>query len=257
MIIHQKIRKYLNNSMQEVSDIIAIEAPVTIYLNDEEVVTLLCTPEYLEELAVGFLVAEGLISKSTEISTQVDGEKGLVWVNAEKVSRLGKLNFAKRMITTGCGKGTSLYHFHGRKKPVQSKLQVSIDILFNGLKKMHANSDLYKSTGGVHSSALLDTFGIIKAFREDVGRHNAADKILGYCIKQNIILEDKVFLTSGRISSEIIGKVAQMEIPIVVSRTAPTSLAINMASELGITIVGFMRGKRANIYTYPDRIIIN
>jgi len=160
------------------------------------------------------------------------------------------------MITTGCGKGTSMYHYHGKRKMILSHLEVPIDVLSNGLKEMQSKSELYQTTGGVHSSALMHKSGEIIVFREDVGRHNAADKILGFCINKNITMEDKIFLTSGRISSEIVGKVAHMQIPILISRAAPTSLAIDIAEELGLTVLGFVRGKRANIYTNAQRILI-
>ncbi|WP_028307477.1 formate dehydrogenase accessory sulfurtransferase FdhD [Desulfitibacter alkalitolerans] len=248
------IFKYNSGIIEEMDDIIAEEKPITIYLNGEEVVTLLCTPEYLQDLAVGFLTAEGLLSRDSDTKTNLDLNKGIVWVEGSQTSKFGKLSFAKRLITTGCGKGTSMYHYHSQRKPVTSHLEIPVDVLFAGLKAMHSRSDLYQTTGGVHSSALMSKSGDIIVFREDVGRHNAADKILGFCLNNNIVLEDKVFLTSGRISSEIVGKVAQMEIPILVSRAAPTTLAIDLAKEFGLTVTGFVRGRRANIYSNPQRI---
>ncbi|MBS3969399.1 MAG: formate dehydrogenase accessory sulfurtransferase FdhD [Clostridia bacterium] len=248
------IFRYNNGLVEKINDIIAEEKPITIYLNGEEVVTLLCTPEYIQDLAVGFLTAEGLLSRDSDTKTNLDLNKGIVWIESSKTSKLGKFNFAKRMITTGCGKGTSMYHYYNQRTPVTSHLETTIDVLFAGLKAMHSRSDLYQATGGVHSSALMSKSGEVIVFREDVGRHNAADKILGYCLNNNIELQDKVFLTSGRISSEIVGKIAQMGIPILVSRAAPTSLAIELAIDFGLTVVGFVRGKRANIYSNPQRI---
>jgi len=199
-------------------------------------------------------VAEGILVPEVNLKVQVQHEKGLIWVEAEKVSKLGKASFGKRMVTTGCGKGTSLFQYHGRGKIAHNLMEISIEKLFSSLKEMHAVSNLYLSTGGVHSAALSDTEGNMLVFREDVGRHNAADKILGYCIRHELQLMDKIFLTSGRVSSEIVGKVAQMGVPVLVSRAAPTSMAIKLAEELGLTVVGFMRGGRANIYTHVDRI---
>lgn len=256
MKIEMAIFRYNSGTVEKINDIIAEEKPVTIYLNGEEVVTLLCTPEYIQDLAVGFLTAEGLLPKDVGVMTNLDIDKGIVWVESSKASKLAKFNFAKRMITTGCGKGTSMYHYHGQHILVTSQLEINIELLFAGLKSMHSRSVLYQATGGVHSSALMSKTGEVIVFREDVGRHNAADKILGYCLNNNIALDDKVFLTSGRISSEIVGKVAQMGIPILVSRAAPTSLAIELAMEFGLTVVGFIRGKRANIYSNPQRIKI-
>ena len=121
------------------------------------------------------------------------------------------------------------------------------------MKEFQHNSEVFKLTGGVHSAALCDKENILM-FSEDIGRHNAIDKILGQCFWEGIPTENRVVLTSGRISSEILSKMAKRGIPIVVSRSAPTDLAIRTAENLGITLIGFVRGKRMNIYANDWRI---
>jgi FdhD protein len=139
-------------------------------------------------------------------------------------------------------------------KGFKSELKVPIRSILNLMKEFQKMSELFISTGGVHSTALCDENNIM-IFREDIGRHNATDKIVGHCVLENIPLENKFLMTSGRISSEILIKSAKLGMGIVVSRSAPTSLAIEIAEEVGVTVVGFARGNRINVYTYPERII--
>ena len=121
------------------------------------------------------------------------------------------------------------------------------------MEKMDKKADLFQQTGGVHIAALCDPQNFMLT-RMDIGRHNALDKIYGYCLKNDITVKDKVIVFSGRISSEILLKVAKIGCEVVLSKSAPTELAINLADELGITAVGFIRGQSFNVYTHPERI---
>jgi FdhD protein len=121
------------------------------------------------------------------------------------------------------------------------------------MEKMDRKADLFHQTGGVHIAALCDSQNFMLT-RMDIGRHNALDKIYGYCLKKNIPVKDKVIVFSGRISSEILLKVAKIGCEVVLSKSAPTELAINLAEELGITAVGFIRGESFNVYSHSDRI---
>jgi len=116
-----------------------------------------------------------------------------------------------------------------------------------------SSMSMYRDTHGVHSCALCSSGGI-EIFSEDIGRHNAVDKIFGKCFLENISLEDKIILTSGRISSEILIKVAKQKVPVIVSRTAPTDLGVGLAEKLKVTLIGFVRGSRMNVYTHEFRI---
>lgn len=241
----------------DLHDYLVVEAPVTIYLNEEEMVTLLCTPENLEELAVGFLVSEGFIRNKEELQeVKADYDKGNVFVVTTGTSLIAERTFLKRYITTGCGKGTSFYNVMDAKlsKIVDSGLKISAEAILALMKEAANKSELFLKTGGVHSTALCDTKEII-VFREDIGRHNATDKIVGKCFREGIPLQDKILFTTGRISSEILIKVAKMGISIIVSRSAPTALAIDIAKETGVTVIGFVRGSRFNIYTSPERVV--
>ncbi|MDW7674596.1 MAG: formate dehydrogenase accessory sulfurtransferase FdhD [Bacillota bacterium] len=248
-------RKTLENSEVR-DDYLALESPLTIYFNEKEIVTLLCTPSHLEELAVGFLAAEGLISTKDDIVDMLlDEDKGAIWIEGN-LQPLAEKTFLKRYITTGCGKGTTFYNVLDAQIPtVESDFAVSTRSLLTMMQELQHKSELFQETGGVHGNALCNAKEMIM-FRDDIGRHNATDKILGRCFLDNVSLSDKMLLTSGRISSEILIKIAKMGIPIIISRSAPTALAVKLAEKLGVTIVGFARANRCNVYTFSERILI-
>lgn len=248
-----------SGTKEQVEDFAIKETPLTIFLNGEELVTLLCTPNDLRHLAIGFLATEGFIKKEKDIKNiELDIEKGIIKVDVKDLSELAKENFTKRMITSGCGKGTIFYNLGDTLgcSIIQSRMEVSHEEIFNLMKKFQKSSSLFRKTGGVHSCALCKDGKILKS-KDDIGRHNALDKILGQCFLEGISTYDKLILTTGRISSEILIKGAKWGIPIIVSRGAPTNLAIRLAEKLGITLIGFVRGQRMNIYTHPERIMVN
>ncbi|MHB8172349.1 MAG: formate dehydrogenase accessory sulfurtransferase FdhD [Thermincolia bacterium] len=252
---HKVVRVTLD-SRTEMDDHLVKESPLTIYYNDKELVTLLCTPEYMEDLGLGFLYSEGLLKEPSHVTTtRLDEEKGIIWIETNKTDFIAEKLFLKRYITTGCGKGTTFYNVMDSAlvKNLDTLLTIIGDDVFQLMRDFQHNSELFKETGGVHSCALCDSKKII-IFREDIGRHNALDKIIGNCFKEKTTLDDKIVLTSGRISSEILLKVAKIGVSIVISRSAPTDLAVKLANELGVTIVGFVRGNRMNVYTHPQRI---
>ncbi len=237
-------------------DQLAVEYPVTIFFNDQELVTLLCTPTYLEELAIGFLNSEGMIRSYDDIdSIRIDYEKGLIYVKTKKKQVLSEKLFAKRTITSGCGKGTIFYNVLDsmRTHKIERPLDISSAQIVQLMLDLQQNSMMFKETGGNHASSLCDPSGMV-VYHEDIGRHNAVDKIVGHCVKNNIDIENKVLVTSGRVSSEILLKVAKLDIPMIISKSAPTTLSARIARELGLTLVGFVRGKRFNIYANGWRI---
>ncbi|NLC38233.1 MAG: formate dehydrogenase accessory sulfurtransferase FdhD [Clostridia bacterium] len=233
------------------------ERPLTIYFNEEEIVTLLCTPQDQEELAVGFLVAEGFLADRAHLRrVQLDREKGLAWVQSDHTSLLARRTFLKRYITTGCGKGTSFYHYADSShcRPVTSSLLVKGKEILALMKEMQRMGELYRRTRGSHSAALATSEKIL-FLREDVGRHNAADKILGRCFLDGISLADKLLLTTGRLTSEIMIKAAKLGVPVLASRSAPSDLAVRLGEELGVTLVGSVRGGRLKVYTHKQRVV--
>lgn len=235
---------------EEEDDIVALEYPFTIYVNEKEIITLLCSPDSLKELAIGFLHSEGFISSLSDIDRIfIDEDKGLSYVYINNVNAFNEEFRGKRTITSGCGKGTVFYNVVDsfRSKRIENTLYVPADKIKALMRKFNKNSKLFLETGGVHSCALCRLDDII-VFKEDIGRHNALDKVMGHALLNGIDTRDKIILTSGRISSEILIKAAKRQIPIIVSRSAPTSLAVEIAQELNMTLIGFARGEKMNIY---------
>jgi len=260
MKLESNIWRYEAGAIHHVTDTIVTEYPITIVLNGQEFATLVCSPEHLEELVIGFLASEGIIRSYTEIKELTIVEAtGRAIVNTHSVNKLNEMFHSKRVVTSCCGKSRQSFYFYNDArtvKPIENvNVKVSIDECFQLMRQMQDSSVIFQDTGGVHNAALCDNNGIIVA-RTDIGRHNALDKIYGYCLQHSITLSDKVIVFSGRISSEVLLKVAKIGCGIVLSKSAPTELALRLANELHITTVGFLRNQSLNIYTIPGRIKI-
>lgn len=253
----RKILRIDDNGESEYDDSVIREVPLTIYLNGQEFVTLLYTPEMAEMLAVGFLRSEGMIAVVEDItSLRFDKERGFIFVET-KTGNLAEKLYGKRTITSGCGKGTIFFSVLDalKSRPVISELTVTARQVQELAKKMQESSVLFRTTGGIHSAALCSPDEIVYMC-EDIGRHNAVDKIVGLCLENKISFADKILLSSGRVSSEILIKTAKLGIPVLASRAAPTTLSVDLAENLGITLIGFVRGRRFNIYSHQQRVII-
>lgn len=254
------ILQYRQGQIRRVTDVVAEEYDLAIKVNGKDFITLLCTPRSLENLVVGFLFSEGVIQSRDELeSLSVDVERKLAQVTLENKDAFmlaGDQLFAQKTVTTACGKGRSMLYladFGDLADRIDGNFTFQATHILDLMAQFNRQSQLFLDTGGVHSCALSDGSGIL-VFEEDIGRHNALDKILGYAMLQGISLHDKMVLTSGRISSEIVGKVARRGIPAIVSRSAPTSAAIEQAQALGMTLVGFARGGKFNVYTHFDAL---
>lgn len=238
------------------SDLVVRETPVTIFLNDVDLVTLLCSPKDLEYLAVGFLFAEGLIKGKEDIKgIFADKKDGAVWVETVGGRKPHDNILTRRLITSGCGKGMSFIDSPKHRKSTKGTRDFEVDVsqVEQLMKEFQARSQIYRMTGGVHGAGLANAHGIV-AFNEDIGRHNAVDKIIGESVLKGIKTDELMMMTSGRISSDLLVKAARARIPVIVSRSAPTDLAVRLARDLGITIVGFARGSRMNVYSNEWRI---
>ena len=245
-----KITKiYLRQGSEELLDKVVIEIPLTIILNNQELSTLLCSPDKLKELAIGYLVSESFISSKADIKSVDLNEKTTV-ARIETNQPLSKeeLN-KKRIITSGCGRGQTFYNYQDFSgcRPVEAKLNIEPEVILNLMAEFQKKSVVFRETGGVHSAALCQGDKIM-AFAEDIGRHNAVDKIIGEVFLKGEETKDKFLLLSGRVSSEILIKAARLGVPLIVSRSSPTNMAIKLAKQLNITLMGFARGKRFNQY---------
>lgn len=256
MVTSLPVSRYRKGTFTGGSDIVVREVPVTLFLNDNEFVTLVCSPDSLEELAVGFLCSEGILKGRGDLKgINIKADEGLIWVETSGEAA-GEETFLKRFITTCCGRGRASFYFINDARgtaPVSSSLQITPEQIFYLSGELERSSLLFRETGGAHGAALCARDRLL-CFYEDIGRHNAVDKIYGRCFLDGVDPSDKVLLISGRISSEILIKVARMGTPVIISRAAPTDLAVSLAGELGITVVGFAREDRLNVYSHTGRV---
>lgn len=244
--------------LEETTDQVASEIGFTLNVNDKQVVTLLCTPSELDAMAIGFLLSEGILrDRESMLEVKVDEKTFTVSVRLAHIADDIDASFNKKTITSGCGRGITFTHASNLKDlpPNRSLVRVAPDEIQALMNEFRSISELFMKTGGVHSAALADRQGI-HLFAEDIGRHNAVDKLIGKAFLANIPVEEKILLSSGRISGEIMTKVIRNRIPILISRTAPTCMSITSAEDHGVTLIGFARGNRMNIYTHPQRIVL-
>lgn len=226
------------------------EAPLTIEIDGKEMVTLLCTPTRLNCLVLGFLYLEGIIESLDEVALmEVCAEETIAKV---KLNRPWEPERVRRVLTSGCGGGTTFLS-ELDLAPIEGEVRVGVEDIFHGMRLLLDGASVYRETGGVHTSALYHE-GLILAMAEDVGRHNTIDKIAGECLLRGISPQGKTLLTTGRISSEMLLKAAKMRVPILVSRSSPTHLAVRLAEQLRVTLIGYLRGQSMNIYAGRERL---
>jgi len=233
------------------------EQPVTLYLNGEEMVTLLCAGHHLDELAIGFLHAEGFLKEPQDLERiEIDGELGKVEAFVPGASPLLRNLWEKRTITSGCGKGSVFYYALDSllAQKIQSPLRVSPRQVLDRIDDLNRLSETYRRTHGVHNTALASPEEIL-LFRNDIGRHNAVDMIVGHVFQKRISLEDKFILTTGRLTSEILIKAAKVGLPMLVSRNTATTLAVELARSLNITLIGYARGGKFTVYSGEERVV--
>lgn len=255
-ILTRTVRKYGNGAFFDEVDEVAAEFPLTVHLNGEEWATMVCSPSNLEELVVGFLASEGIIRRFSEITRfSIDQDKGFAYVQIDKLPEDRARNTSKRFIGSCCGKSRQFYFTNDMltAKTVTANTELTALKAIHHMQELQELSRDFHRTGGMHNAAICSTTGIIQCY-QDIGRHNALDKLYGYCLMNHIPVKDKVIAFSGRISSEVLLKISKMGIAILLSKSAPTNLALELADDLGITAVGFIRGDRMNIYTHPERI---
>jgi len=235
-----------------------VERPATLYLNDEELVTLQATPAALDDWAVGFLYGEGLIRDLSAITRlSVDEDRGLIWVDIPGAPDLGS-GGRQRYLTTGCGKGVTFSSLKDAMmlKPVQHGLAVTVADLLTWVKDMQGNTPLYAETGGVHAAALKHVGTGALIVREDIGRHNALDKAIGAALRAGWRFDQVVAVTSGRISYEAASKMGRVGIAVGASLTAATDQAVRLARHLGMDLAGYARSPRhLVVYTEGKRLI--
>lgn len=251
-----KIVKIRNKKKEITNDLVTKEIPFTINLDSSELVTLLCTPSDLKDLATGFLFSTAIIKNNKDIRNIIIDDKN--WIAAMKLEHklLNHTLAFKRLYTSGCGRGILFYSavdiMHRTK--INSSFKIKSEKIIRLMLDFQKRAKTFVKTGGTHSAALANEDKIL-IFREDIGRHNAIDKVIGAALINDVPFKNKIMLSSGRISSEVIYKVQKCKIPMVVSRSAPTDQAVKLAQDSGIILIGFVRGIRMNIYSNEKRIV--
>ncbi|MFQ6122888.1 MAG: formate dehydrogenase accessory sulfurtransferase FdhD [Dehalococcoidales bacterium] len=225
------------------------EMPLTIFINGQEAVTILCTPTKLTQLVLGFLYSEGIVANMHEVaSIRVCQDEPIADV------RLNKVKYTlppRRTLTSGCG---SVVSFKTQAQRIDSDLVVTAKEVLSLMKKLYRHQELFQQCGGIHCSALCNRKQIL-VMAEDIGRHNTLDKIMGECLMRRLPTQDCLLLTTGRISSEMLLKAARMQTPIIVSRSSPTELAISLGKDLNITVIGYARGSRLSVFSGEERLL--
>jgi FdhD protein len=247
-----------SDGFQKVDDQIVRESSVRVFLNDTEVAHLSALKHDLRELAIGFLYTEIYINDIADVRS-IDVSEGLdaVAVVADNVAPPSSLT-AIRSVTSGCGRSVSfinplqLTHF----PEVRSSATLSSKWIVEAMSKLTESSQLFRTTGGVHTAALCNGDKIV-FLADDIGRHNCVDKVIGWDLINNAVEPEKrAILSSGRLCAAIVSKAIRGHVPFVISHSAPTIGAVQLALEFGITLVGFVRGARFNIYSHEERVVL-
>ncbi|MDD1777972.1 MAG: formate dehydrogenase accessory sulfurtransferase FdhD [Candidatus Helarchaeota archaeon] len=257
--ISKLITQFSKGEFHNIEDEIAVETIISILVNGKSISSILCSPVLEKELAIGYLFTTGILESFEEIQS-IDVENYNIdfrfkaQVNIE--ARLTNSLFVNRIISSGCG--APEYWLQVKKgkglSSIDSRLQVQVHNIFKMIADLNQNSKMFRQTGALHAAGLYDPEANQIIVAEDIGRHNAVDKVIGYSISHEIRLDDKILVSTGRLTADIIFKSAKGKIPIVASMAAATDSGISTANITNTTLIGFVRGKRLNIYTNPFRI---
>ncbi|WP_144551801.1 formate dehydrogenase accessory sulfurtransferase FdhD [Bacillus sp. X1(2014)] len=233
------------------------EYPISLLINGYEIAVFQLTKYNLDDWIYGYLFSEGFIQDANEIDSIVINEE-LSTINVKLLTNFDEEQFfsKKKHYTAGCGRGVTFFSMTDVKNftKVTSKGSYQLSYLLKKRSEFAQRSELYLETGGMHGACIVDEDGSI-TIREDIGRHNAVDKIIGYAIKNHLQPERLMLLTTGRVSYEMLSKAAKFGFPVVGSRTAATKQAVQLAKYLNLEVVGYLRGKMATIYTTAGRVI--
>lgn len=264
-IAHHAAWKWQRGSFAQIDDALAVEEPLEIRLAGRRFTLTMRTPGHDEELAAGFLLAEGFIANAAELGEirRVRDTKGarepnaidaILNVRAEGLRERLKRNFTISSSCGICGK-TSIDSITRRIAPIASRAKIAAPALLELGAKLRESQQVFAATGGLHACGLFDLEGKLIATREDIGRHNAVDKIIGWALVSEMVpLAKSLMMVSGRLSFEIVQKAAAAGVPILAAVSAPSSLAVELAEEVGITLVGFLRDASFNVYTHRARV---
>lgn len=256
---------FIEHKIEDRVDHVAEEKPLHLFINQTHYVTILCSPGLLKELAMGYLLSEGILRSVDEVGEirilkggkcQVRLKRG---VDAEK--RKAASQPFMRLVLTSCGSpdywplSKLMDRLNLRKLPLD--LRVKAEVISVAVKRLNTLGNTFRKTGGVHVAALYSVNGDLLTYAEDVGRHNAVDKVIGACAMRKCDFRQSFLASSGRLTGDVVLKAARMGIPIMASLSAALDSGVEVAKLTGVTLIGFVRGPRMNVFTFPERIIVN
>jgi FdhD protein len=262
------ITRILKDQKYDDIDTVLVESSIDIIVDSNPIASIICLPSDLKDLAVGFLFSIGVINSYAEIQhIDIDERKGIINLNLknhiEINSGIFKLNSVSRVIDTTCGIPSPWRKIIKEKildaegsEIAENNIKLKKKIIFDSIKKMQTETQVFRKTGGCHGAAIFDLNGNILGVKEDIGRHNAIDKVIGELFMKDIDFGRTFLTTTGRLTGDSILKAIRAKIPIVASLSAAIESGISFAFAYGQTLIGFVRGSRMNIYTRPDRVII-
>ncbi|MCS7365043.1 MAG: formate dehydrogenase accessory sulfurtransferase FdhD [archaeon GB-1867-035] len=255
-----KVLRFRQGHISLDDDEVVVEQPIHLYVNGRHLVTFLASPSNLRELAYGHLASEGIIKSINDVDEIViEDFKIKVKLPNTLMTRV-KLYNTLRIRFTSCGEIDSgflrLLDSLSRRE-FSSKLHFKVEDIFEAVRLLNTKSTLYRRTGGVHVAMLLDSKLNVAGFAEDVGRHNAVDKAVGAAMMNGFILSELFMVCSGRLSSEMVLKAIRLNVPLIASISAPTALGVVLAKRAKLTLIGFVRGKRMNVYSCPERLSLS
>jgi len=264
-IITRAALKWRRGVTASVDEAIAAEEPLEIRLGGRRFTLTMRTPGNDEELARGFMLAEGFVAAQSEIAEirRVRGRKGepeanaidiILNIPADGLRERLKRNFTMSSSCGVCGK-TTIESIARRIEKIHARARIDAATLLAIGSKLRESQEVFAATGGLHACGIFDLNGKLMALREDIGRHNAVDKAVGWAMTRSLLpLSKSMMMVSGRVSFEIVQKAAAAGAPILAAVSAPSSLAVALADELGITLIGFLRDSSFNAYAHPERV---
>jgi FdhD protein len=252
------VDQWENGAVSHAQDYLAVEEPLEIRIGDRPISVTMRTPGHDLELTAGFLFTEGIISGRAELSEIEAATANAVTAQIANGADLQldlQRNFFAASSCGICGKATIESVRVRGIKPVNSDFQIDPEVLCSLPQRLRESQAVFGRTGGLHAAAVFNAGGEMLVLREDIGRHNAVDKVVGWALlNDRIPLQDSVLMVSGRGGFEIAQKSLAAGIPVLASVSAPSSLAVQIAREFGMTMVGFLRGRRFVVYSAPSRV---
>lgn len=257
MLIEHEVLRFnqIEGNFAAQRDVIAIEEITNLYINGNLYAVFHHLPSQIKELVIGHLLTGGVIERLEDILEMKISEKNIyVKLSKENIPSIPGKPRLPRLITTFCNSDFPQQISNAAQKLRFNRVRFSAETIFKSVETLNSKASIFRASGGTHAATLIDENSEIVSFAEDIGRHNAIDKVIGEAAIKGFNFSKLLLASTGRLSSEIIIKAVQMGIPILVSMSAPTSMGIKMAEAFGLTLIGFVRGKRFNIYASPDRI---